>query len=69
MIWAMENPDRGIVEPDDMDFERPLEICMPYLGTVVGEYTDWTPLHQRGELFAEDVDAEDPWQFKNIRVV
>jgi homospermidine synthase len=69
MIWAMENPDRGIVEPDDMDFERPLEICMPYLGTVVGEYTDWTPLYRRGELFAEDVDATDPWQFKNIRVV
>ena len=69
MIWAMENPDRGIVEPDDMDFERPLEICMPYLGTVVGEYTDWTPLYQRGELFAEDIDAADPWQFKNIRVI
>ena len=49
--------------------ERPLGICMPYLGTVVGEYTDWTPLHQRGELFAEDLDTADPWQFKNIRVV
>ena len=69
MIWAMENPDRGIVEPDDMDFERPLEICMPYLGAVVGKYTDWTPLQQRGELFAEDLDRTDPWQFKNIRVV
>jgi homospermidine synthase len=69
MIWAMENPNRGIVEPDDMDFERPLEICMPYLGSVVGKYTDWTPLHQRGELFAEDLDTSDPWQFKNIRVV
>ena len=69
MIWAMENPRRGIVEPDEMDYERPLSICMPYLGTVVGEYTDWTPLHQRGELFAEDLDTTDPWQFKNIRVV
>ncbi|MDP9082898.1 MAG: saccharopine dehydrogenase NADP-binding domain-containing protein [Pseudomonadota bacterium] len=69
MIWAMENPQRGIVEPDDMDFERPLEICMPYLGTVVGKYTDWTPLHQRGELFAEDLDRADPWQFKNVRVL
>jgi homospermidine synthase len=69
MIWAMENPDRGIVEPDDMDFERPLEICRPYLGTLVGKYTDWTPLYQRGELFAEDLDASDPWQFKNVRVV
>jgi homospermidine synthase len=69
MIWAMENPNRGIVEPDDMEYQRPLEICRPYLGTLVGEYTDWTPLYQRGELFAEDVDATDPWQFKNIRVI
>ena len=69
MIWAMENPTRGIVEPDEMDFERPLEICRPYLGTVVGKYTDWTPLYQRGELFEEDLDTSDPWQFKNIRVV
>jgi homospermidine synthase len=69
MIWAMENPQRGIVEPDEMDFKRPLGICMPYLGTVVGKYTDWTPLYQRGELFAEDLDTTDPWQFKNVRVV
>jgi homospermidine synthase len=69
MIWAMENPARGIVEPDEMDHERPLSICRPYLGQVVGAYTDWTPLHQRGELFAEDLDTADPWQFKNVRVV
>jgi homospermidine synthase len=69
MIWAMENPRRGIVEPDEMDFERPLEICRPYLGKLVGRYTDWTPLYQRGELFAEELDTEDPWQFKNVRVV
>jgi homospermidine synthase len=69
MIWAMENPHRGVVEPDDMDYQRPLNICRPYLGPVVGRYTDWTPLHQRGELFAEDLDQSDPWQFKNIRVV
>ena len=69
VIWAIENPNRGIVEPDDLDFKRPLQICLPYLGKVIGKYTDWTPLHQRGELFPEDLDATDPWQFKNIRVV
>ncbi|HUX74050.1 MAG TPA: saccharopine dehydrogenase C-terminal domain-containing protein [Steroidobacteraceae bacterium] len=68
MIWAIENPRRGIVEPDEMDFARALEICTPYLGKVVGKYTDWTPLYQRGELFAEDLDTSDPWQFKNVRV-
>ena len=68
MIWAMENPDRGLVEPDEMDFRRTLEICMPYLGPVVGAYTEWTPLTDREKLFAEDIDKSDPWQFKNVRV-
>ncbi|HUN27100.1 MAG TPA: saccharopine dehydrogenase C-terminal domain-containing protein [Steroidobacteraceae bacterium] len=69
MIWAMENPNCGIVEPDEIDFRRNLEICMPYLGPVVGEYTEWTPLHDRERLFPEDVDKSDPWQFKNVRVI
>jgi len=69
VIWAMENPNLGVVEPDEMDFRRNLEICTPYLGPVVGEYTDWTPLHERERLFAEDIDKSDPWQFKNVRVI
>jgi homospermidine synthase len=68
MIWAMENPNAGLVEPDEMDYRRNLEICMPYLGPVVGAYTDWTPLHDRERLFPEDLDKSDPWQFKNVRV-
>jgi homospermidine synthase len=68
MIWAMENPNAGLVEPDEIDFRRNLEICMPYLGPVTGEYTDWTPLHDRERLFPEDLDTTDPWQFKNVRV-
>jgi homospermidine synthase len=69
MIWAMENPNQGVVEPDEMDYKRNLEICTPYLGPVVGKYTDWTPLTDRERLFPEDVDKSDPWQFKNVRVI
>jgi homospermidine synthase len=69
MIWALENPMLGIVEPDEIDFRRILEIAKPYLGPVVGVYTDWTPLAGRGALFPEDIDPSDPWQFKNVRVV
>jgi len=35
---------------------------------VIGTYTDWTPLTGRQKLFPEDLDLEDPWQFKNIIV-
>jgi homospermidine synthase len=68
LIWAIENPKAGIVEPDEMDFRRNLDICMPYLGPVVGAYTDWNPLFDRGRLFEEDLDSSDPWQFKNVVV-
>jgi len=69
VIWAIEHPDRGIVEPDEMDFARILEIAGPYLGDVVGVWGAWTPLAERERLFPEDLDRDDPWQFKNIRVV
>ncbi len=68
MIWAMENPNCGLVEPDEMDWRRILALCLPYLGPVVGQYSEWTPLSDRGRLFAEDTDNSDPWQFKNVRV-
>jgi homospermidine synthase len=68
VVWALENPGAGIVETDDMDHERCLEIQLPYLGNVDGFYTDWTPLTDRPGLFAEDIDPDDPWQFRNVLV-
>src|SRR5436190_2531516 len=68
MVWALENPEAGIVEADEMDFRRCLEIQRPYLGPVKGYYTDWTPLSDRPGLFPEDIDTSDPWQFRNVLV-
>lgn len=68
VLWAMNNPAQDVVEPDDLPFEEMLRLTRPYLGEVVGVYSDWTPLAGRSWLFAEDVDTGDPWQFKNFRV-
>lgn len=68
MVWALENPNSGIVEADEMDYKRCLEVQMPYLGPVIGVYTDWTPLDNRPGLFPEDLDVSDAWQFRNILV-
>jgi homospermidine synthase len=68
IIWAIENPKAGIVEAEEMNFRRCLEIQTPYLGTLAGVYTDWTPLQGRGEFFAEKLDRRDPWQFSNMIV-
>ncbi|MNO73261.1 Homospermidine synthase [compost metagenome] len=69
VVWAMRNPQRGIVEPDEMPFEPILELCRPYLGKLGGTFTDWTPLQGRRALFPEDLDYDDPWQFRNFRVL
>lgn len=68
MVWALENPKAGIVEADEMDYRRCLDIQKPYLGPVEGHYTDWTPLDGRPGFFPDDIDKDDPWQFRNILV-
>ncbi|MGB3500256.1 MAG: homospermidine synthase [Mesorhizobium sp.] len=68
MVWALENPNAGIVEADEVDYRRCLEVQLPYLGPVNGYYTDWNPLVDRPGLFPEDIDRKDPWQFRNILV-
>ncbi len=66
MVWALENPHAGIVETDEMDHARCLEVQRPYLGPVEAHYTDWTPLTNRWGQFAEDIDEAEPWSFKNV---
>jgi len=68
VVWAVRNPACGLVEPDELPFDEILSICKPYLGDVSGHYTDWTPLLDRDLAFAQDIDASDPWQFKNFRI-
>lgn len=68
VVWALENPKAGIVETDEIDHARCLEIQKAYLGKFEGHYTDWNPLVNRRAFFKEDIDESDPWQFKNVLV-
>lgn len=66
MIWAMENPRAGIVEADEIDFKRIMDIITPYMGKMTGAFSDWTPLKSADLSFNADIDKKDPWQFKNF---
>ncbi len=68
LVWAIENPRAGLVEPEELDCDRIMAIARPYLGEVVGVYSDWTPLLDRGVLFPERTEQGCPWQFQNFRV-
>ena len=68
MAWALRHPDRGVVEPDEIDHEAMMAAARPWLGELVGVWGDWTPLADRSRLFPEPRDPDDPWQFVNFRV-
>ena len=70
MIWAMENPElRRSSSPTRWTSGATSRSACRISGRWSGEYTDWTPLHERERLFPEDIDKSDPWQFKNVRVL
>lgn len=67
LTYAVRHPRLGVLEPDELDFEECLAIASPYLGRMMGAFTDWTPLQGRGHLFAEAIDPAQPWQLQNVR--
>lgn len=68
VVWVMRHPAQGITEPDGMDYAEVLDVARPYLGPLLGVYSGWTPLEERGRLFGEELDRNDPWQFCNFLV-
>jgi len=68
VAWALNNPGRGIVEPEDIDPKAALAVAGQYLGEILGQWGDWDPLQDRGRLFPEPVDPSDPWRFANVLV-
>jgi len=68
IVWALQHPKMGVVEPDDIDHAVVMAAATPYLGELVGVWGDWTPLKDRSPLFPEPRDPDDPWQFVNFRV-
>ncbi|VVO93459.1 saccharopine dehydrogenase NADP-binding domain-containing protein [Pseudomonas fluorescens] len=66
IVWALRHPDRGIVEPEQMDYEEVLELASPYLGSLVGVETDWRPNDISTDLFRAQCNGAAPWQFEQF---
>lgn len=69
-MWAIENPNRGVLEPEDLPHEYVLNVAKPYLGKFISEPTDWTPFKNYQVFFKENpgsyLDKKNPWCFKNF---
>lgn len=71
-VWMIQNPDRGVLMPDDLPHKFVLDLAKPWLGNFLSLRSDWTPLQGYTSPFpgynAPSLDLEDPWQFKNFLI-
>ena len=70
VAWAMANPNRGYMVPDDMPWREVLSYAERYWGGYHSAAADWDPLMHRNDLFkgwnGRVYDESDPWQFSNF---
>ncbi len=70
LIWMLDNPEKGLHIPDDLPHTHILDIAKPYLGRLVSEPSDWTPLKNYQIFFKENpnayLDNKNIWCFKNF---
>lgn len=72
VAWAMNNPNAGLLVPDELPWREVLGYAEKYWGGIHSEAADWDPLVNRRDLFEgwndKKVDRSDPWQFTNFLV-
>lgn len=70
ILWALDNPRRGLCFPEDLPHEEILRRAAPYLGRLLSIPVDWTPLDNFHAHFGErplsQPDRSDPWQYRNF---
>jgi homospermidine synthase len=70
ILWALDNPRRGLCFPEDLPHEEILRHAAPYLGKLLSVPVDWTPLDNFHVHFGErplsQPDRSDPWQYRNF---
>ena len=70
-MWMIENPNEGVLVPDQLPWKYVLNIAKDYLGEMRSVAVDWDPLKTRNDLYkglnGRSYDS-DPWQFNNFLV-
>lgn len=61
--WALKNPNRGLVEAEEIDSQFIINIAQRYLGQLVGIYTNWHPQCQKKN---HNTPPSLRWQFENF---
>ena len=71
ICWMLENPDKGVVRPEEIDTDFILKIAMPYLGTFISKEFEWSPKKNFVNSYIErddcEIDEKNLWGFQNFQ--
>ncbi|MEB2364318.1 MAG: saccharopine dehydrogenase NADP-binding domain-containing protein [Bryobacteraceae bacterium] len=56
VLWAVQNPHKGIRFSEDLPHEEMLRTAAPYIGSIQSDAVAWSPA----------AESSDPWQFDNF---
>ncbi len=65
-LYAINHPNEGFCQPDDLDYKEILSFTKPYLGKFLSMPVDWSPLDYFKEIneYGQKIPSfEDKWQF------
>jgi homospermidine synthase len=68
IVWMINHPRAGYVEPEHLPFEEIMEIGDMYWEPLVTVYSNWIPNQDKNSLFYREYDKSNPCKFENFRV-
>ncbi len=72
MLWIIDHPNEGYMNPEHLPHDFIIKVAKPYLGTFISQPFDWHPLKNYYNEFAgfnrPRIDTEDLWQFTNFLI-
>jgi homospermidine synthase len=72
VLWMIDHPSSGYLQPEQLPHEFILKVAKPYLGTFISQPFDWSPLKNYYNEFSgynrPQIDPEDVWQFTNFLI-
>jgi homospermidine synthase len=71
ICWMLENPNRGVCRPEDLDTAFVLAVAKPYLGTFISQEFEWSPARNFVNSYEErtdcEIDKKNLWAFRNFQ--
>lgn len=68
IVWMINHPKEGYIEPEMLPFEEILKVGDMYWEPLVSVLSSWTPSQDVNSLFYREYDKSNPCKFENFRV-